>query len=138
MTLNPYTPPSTVGDNARDYDRTRSLKRAATLYRRMGWVGIIYFFVAFPLGLWSGSQDGPLPIGSVIGMTFVTALFVGLFTSMIRLAPRLHSELGTVYTRARWTGLLAGAFGFPILTIPAFYAVRLIGRGHRSETSDEP
>lgn len=139
MTLNPYTPPNTVSENAlNDGDRIRSLSRAATLYRRMGWIGIIYFFVAFPLGLWSGSQDGPLPIGSVVGMTFVTVLFVGLFTSMIRLAPRLQSELATVYNRARWTGLLAGAFGFPILTIPAFYAVRLIGRGHLAEPSDEP
>ncbi len=69
MTLNPYTPPNTVSENAlNDGDRIRSLSRAATLYRRIGWIGIIYFFVAFPLGLWSGSEDGPLPIGSVVGI----------------------------------------------------------------------
>jgi len=105
----------------------------------MGWLGILYFVVAFPLGLWSESQNPPLRAGTLIGMTVMTLLFVGLFSMMIRLAPRLQSDLDSVYARARWTGLLAGAFGFPFLTFPAFYAVRMIGHARRnSEASDEP
>jgi len=140
MTVNPYTPPNVVTENAgNDCDRTRSLQRAATLYWWMGWVGMTYFFVAFPFGLWSGSSDAPIRIGALVGMTLVMAPFVCLFASMIRLAPRLQADFATVYNRARWIGLLAGAFGFPFLTIPALYAVLLIGRGRTfTSTSDEP
>jgi hypothetical protein len=140
MTVNPYTPPSVTAENRgnRD-DPTRSLKRASTLYRWMGWIGIVYFCVAYPLGLSSEIRDSPFRLGATIGMTLMTALFVCLFAMMIRLAPRLQTDLTAVYSRARWTGLLVGAFGFPFLTIPAFYAVRLVGRG-RPETGmgDEP
>lgn len=140
MTDNPYQPPHITEEIPRNgLDRTGSLNRAATLYRWMGWIGITYFFVAFPLRLWSGSRDASLPIGTLVGMSVVTACFVGLFTSMIRLAPRLQQEFAAVYTWARCAGLLAGAFGFPFLTVSAFYAVRLIGRGRSDDcTSDEP
>lgn len=140
MTVNPYTPPSVASKNSgsRD-DPARLLERASTLYRWMGWIGIVYFCVAYPLGLWSEIRDSPFRIGATIGMTLMTALFVCLFAMMIRLAPRLQSDLAAVYSRARWAGLLVGAFGFPILTIPAFYAVRLVGRGRSEmEASDEP
>lgn len=140
MTLNPYKPSSTgLGVRPDHFGHGSALRRATTLYQWMGWVGILYFAVAFPLGLWSEGRNPPLRVGTLIGMTVMTLLFVGLFSMMIRLAPRLQSDLASVYVRARWTGLLVGAFGFPFLTIPAFYAVRIIGRAHRnSQASDEP
>lgn len=139
MTVNPYTPTSIAAENRGNRgDRTRSLKRASMLYRWMGWIGIIYFCVAYPLGLWSEIRDSPFRLGTTIGMTLMTVVFVCLFATMIRLAPRLQTDLETVYSRARWTGLLVGACGFPILTIPAFYAVRLAGSGRsNTATGDE-
>ncbi len=129
MTVNPYSPPSVATEiSGSPSDPTRSLARASTLYRWIGWIGIAYFCVAYPIGLWSEMHDPLFGLGVTFGMSLMTALFVCLFASMIRVAPRLQSDLATVYSRARWTGLLVGAFGFPFLTIPAFYAVRLVGR----------
>ncbi len=140
MTVNPYVPPNVADANIGSQgDPVRSLKRASTLYKWMGWIGIVYFCVVYPIGLLSELRDSPFRIGATIGMTLVTALFVCLFATMIRLAPRLQSDLTAVYSRARWTGLLVGAFGFPLLTIPAFYAVKLVGRARSvAGTGDEP
>jgi hypothetical protein len=101
----------------------------------MGWIGIAHSCIAYSIGLWSAFQDPPFRSGLTMGMSLIMALPVLLFASMIRVSTRLQSDLATVYSRARWIGLLAGAYGFPILTIPAFYAVRLIARARPSTQS---
>ncbi|EMI21566.1 membrane protein [Rhodopirellula maiorica SM1] len=130
MTVNPYQPPREAVESSDDgRNSAQSLKRAATLYRWLGCIGITYFCVVYPIGLWSDIHDTPFRLGATIGMTLMAALFVGLFVMMVRIASRLQTDLLAVYGRARWAGLLVGAFGFPFLTIPAFYAVWLVGRG---------
>lgn len=140
MTVNPYTPPSVSSESSDNLgEPIRSLSRASTLYRWIGWIGIAHCSVAYPLGLWSEIRDPPFRFDVIIGMSLMTALLVCLFGSMVHLAPRLQTDLEAVYGRARWTGLLVGAFGFPFLTIPAFYAVQLVGRGRSKKgAGDEP
>lgn len=134
MIVNPYTPPSVASERIDDRGYAlRSLRRASTLYTWMGWIGIAYFCVAYPAGLLSAVLDPPFRLGVIIGMSVMTALFTCLFGSMIRLGSHLQTDLAVVYSRARWTGILVGAFGFPFLTIPAFYAVRLISRAHSAK-----
>lgn len=126
--VNPYAPTIHTKDHAdRDTSR-RPLDRASRLYARMGWIGLAYFGFAFPIGLWSGTRDTPFQIS----LTTVTGLFVLLFVSMIRLSRRIRVKEASVYYRARWTGLLAAAFGFPFLTVTAFYAVWLLEKGYKS------
>ncbi len=64
------------------------------------------------LGLWSQGRNLTLTVGTLIGMTSATLLFVGLFSMMIRLAPRLQSDLPSVYAR-HYARSTAGALAFP-------------------------
>ncbi|QDV86284.1 hypothetical protein [Planctomycetes bacterium TBK1r] len=138
---NPYAPPATPPEPPAELptssdDRDRYLARAAKIYRWMGWIGLIYFGIIYPIGLWSELSESPVSLGAVIGMTVTTAGFAFLFSQMIRLSRRMHTGLESAYSKIRWVGLLAGAFSFPLLTFPAFYAVWLVGRA-RGLANDE-
>ncbi len=55
-------------------------------------------------------------------------ILLAFFGAMIRTATRLPGDFERLYKRARWLGILAGAFGFPILTIPAFIGVSRLSK----------
>jgi hypothetical protein len=67
-------------------------------------------------------------MGELIGMPMTAGFFLIFFALMIRTAVLLPRDFERYYQRARWLGILAGAFGFPLLTIPAFVAVSRLAK----------
>ncbi len=127
MNINPYSPPISAAEETDNLGVERRLRRAAKLFRWMGWTGIAYSLVAYTIGLSKEIYDTPVRVGATISMSVFALVLLLLFSSMLWLAPRIRTDLKSIYAQARWTGILVGALTFPILTFPAFYAVRLIG-----------
>ena len=114
---NPYAPPT------RPFEVQRPewyLVSACRYYKVMGWVTIATCLTcATPLARPKPFFESSPPV-HVWMFAVVTVLFFG---SMIRTAKLLPNDFESLYRRARWLGILAGAFGFPILSLPAFLAV---------------
>ena len=70
-------------------------------------------------------------------LVFVLLAMLLFFGTMIRTAIRLPRDFGRLYRRARWLGICAGVFGFPILTIPAAIGVWRLSKYH-TLTAGEP
>lgn len=140
MSLNPYAPTSSSIESHSTFPNTaKYLARAVTVYRWIGFIGIAYFVIVYPFALWTELNDPPIEIGPFVAATLASVFFVFLFSLVIHTAGRISTRFDSLYSRARWTGLLAGACGFPFLTIPAFYAVWLVGQVRKARSmSDEP
>jgi hypothetical protein len=81
-----------------------------------------------PFWLYELFTDESPPMGHIIGPpTMMLAMFF-FSGAMIQTAAQLPNDFERRYRRARWLGILAGAFGFPILTIPAFIGVSRLSK----------
>ena len=125
---NPYASPRSV--DIRE-DAQTLLNATTKLYRRMGWAGVGYCLVAYPVVMITTFAQGQLDIGPAIGMTTVWALMMAFFMFMIKTAKDLAVDVERTYRRARWLAVLAAGLFFPIFAIPAYLAVRRLERYRR-------
>jgi len=132
---NPYASPQCVEVQ----DDAESLLKATTkLYRRMGWFGIAYFSFIYPFTIVGQLSEGHFEVVPAIAGTIICGLMLAFFAIMIKTAKHLADDLDRYYRRARWLGILAGALFFPILTVPAFLAVRRLERYRDFMTAQQP
>lgn len=89
----------------------------------MGWATIVYIVCVTPFASYQMLTDKSLLMGEMIGVPTMMAAMLLFCGTMIRTAMLLPRDFARLHSRARWLGILAGAFGFPILTYPAFIAV---------------
>jgi hypothetical protein len=59
-------------------------------------------------------------------------IYFCLFAALARVGDSLLVAPEKNYRKARWAGIILGALFAPVLTIPCFYAVWLMGRSQRS------
>ncbi len=84
---------------------------------------IVYQVVGVPFWLYELFTNQSMLLGEKVGPPIcMVAVFI-YFAAMIINANRLPNDFGRCYKRARWLSILAGAFGFPLLTVPAFIGV---------------
>ena len=81
-----------------------------------------------PMALYQLLTDESARRGEMVGVPIMATAILIYFGTMIRTAMRLPDDFERLYKRARWLGVLAGAFGFPILTIPAFIGVSRLSK----------
>ncbi len=122
---NPYASPATFSD-ARQADWY--LASACRYFKWIGWVVIVYMSCASSIALYELFIDELPLVGAIIGGATMMAATLLFFGTMIRTAMRLPDDFERLYKRARWLGILAGAFGFPILTVPAFIGVSRLSK----------
>ena len=125
---NPYASPRSVEIQS---DAETLLRATTKLYRRMGWAGATIYLVACLFNMIALSAQGQLDIGPALGMTTTCALVTAFFLLMIKTAKDLAVDVDRTYRRARWLAVLAAGLFFPILTIPAYLAVRRLERYRR-------
>ncbi len=123
--LNPYASPATFSD-ARQADWY--LASACRYFKWIGWVVIVYMSCASSIALYELFIDELPLVGAIIGGATMMAATLLFFGTMIRTAMRLPDDFERLHKRARWLGILAGAFGFPILTVPAFIGVSRLSK----------
>ena len=119
--VNPYASTQQIKENR---DSSWYLRRVQTYYKRMGWGMIVYIAIAIPFIIYGVMTDKRLLIGEIFGPPILAIAALTFFGMMVHTAGMLETDFDRFYMRARWLGILAGAFVFPILTIPAFVAVR--------------
>ncbi len=96
----------------------------------MGLVGLSYVGLLV-IGTAASQAIDELPkIGDLFGMTVWCSLLTWLFVTMIRISNVPHADLPSHYTKARWSGIIAGAMFLPILGFPAMISVRRLTRYH--------
>ncbi len=118
---NPYSPPQLSMDTR---DESWYRVRVESDYRRMGWGMIIYITLVASLAIYEIWTNDKLSTGEIIGPAILLLVMWTFFGMMVYTAGQLATDFDRVYNRARWLGILAGAVLFPLLTIPAFIAVR--------------
>ena len=129
---NPYASPMSVELRP---DPDALLRATTSLYRGMGWFGIVYHAVVYSFAMISeGSKQRP-EMPPIIGMTIVCGLMVAYFFFMIRVANRLKTNFDRNYRPTRWMGILTATIFFPMLTIPAILAVRRLERYRKRRTA---
>lgn len=101
-----------------------ALFKIATIYRRIGWGGIIFYLTGCAVMAQAALKDPRPPLGEILLMVGLVGLIVALFASMLWTASRLEVDFTQAYRRARWTGILVAVLYFPWLTIPGCLAVR--------------
>ncbi len=122
---NPYAPPASPADAT---PAEWYLASACRCFKGIGWAAVVYVACVIPFALYELlTAESPL-LGEMIGMPTMMAATLVFFGTMIRTAMRLPSDFERLHKRARWLGILAGAFGFPILTIPAFIGVSRLSK----------
>ena len=132
---NPYASPRCVEVQ----DDAESLLKATTkLYRRMGWFGIAYFSFIYPFTTIMQLSEGQFEVVPAIGGGIMCGLMLAFSVIMVKTATYLAADLDRYYRRARWIAVLAAALFFPILTVPAFLAVRRLERYRNSMIVQEP
>ena len=108
-----------------------TLNEAAILFRRMGWCGIVWcatmWSVLAEIALWEPTTG----FGPMVGLSLGFGPYVLFFVWMLTTARRLEADFSKYYRRARWTAVLAAAFFFPFLTIPAVLAVKRLEQYRR-------
>ncbi|MBS0204125.1 MAG: hypothetical protein JSS49_14560 [Planctomycetes bacterium] len=118
---NPYAAPQ--ANCLHDEDLALILHRAVMIFRRMGWGGVLLFAavsaVNFGMNLSMADPEFLVPM-------FVLAGYTAFFWSMLRTAKCLAENFDSAYGRARWIAIIAGAFFFPLLTLPCYFAIRLM------------
>ncbi len=124
--LNPYAAPISTG-NAREPDWY--LFSACRYFKGIGYVSLAYIvFYVTPMLLYLTLTDESCPLGVKIGVLFMLLGMSIFCMAMIRTAKQLPLDFERHYRRARWLGILSGAFGFPLLSIPAFIGVSRLSR----------
>jgi hypothetical protein len=123
---NPYALPPAFEPRE---DAESLLRAAMRMYRWIGWCGVAYVVIAFPVPivtqLLQPQPNIPLVV-PLLGM-----LMMLFFVLMLRTASRLGHDFDRVYRRARWLAILAAAIWFPLFTIPGILAVRRLERYRR-------
>ena len=89
---------------------------------------LTYLTCAFPFWVYELLTDDTMLLGERIGPPIAMLAMLTFFGAMIRNATLLPNEFARRYKRSRWLGILAGAFGFPLLSIPAFIAVARLSK----------
>jgi hypothetical protein len=125
LETNPYAPPASTGD-ARRADWY--LASACRYLKGIGFVMIAYLLCVIPISLYQIFTNESPRMGEMIGAPTMMVAMLLFFGSMIQTAMLLPHDFARLYRRARWLGILAGAFGFPILTIPAFIGVSRLSK----------
>jgi hypothetical protein len=110
----------------------KKVARAAAILRWIGRIGIAYVAIAYCVALAEKMRDPPVDTPALIVVTVGTVFFLALFIAMTRIAQRLPTDFDRMYWKVQWVGMLSGVLGYPILTIPAFYAVWLVATQHRA------
>jgi hypothetical protein len=122
---NPYASPACASD-ARQADWY--LASACRYFKSIGWVAIVYVICAMPISLYELLMDESPLLEQMIGIPTMMTAVVVFFGELVRTAMRLPGDFQRLHRRARWLGILAGAFGFPFLTIPAFIGVSRLSK----------
>lgn len=132
-TQNPYASPSTSCDaTPPDW----YLASACRYLKLMAWASIVYILCMLTLCLYMIVSDESPLIGEMVGPPLMATAVVLFSALMIRTATVLPNDFERLHKRARWLGILAAAFGCPILTIPAFVAVSRLSK-YRKMISDD-
>lgn len=122
---NPYTAPRSTGDSRQpDW----YLASACRYFKGIGYVMIAYLVCAIPFWFYGITTDESPPVPEIIGPPIMTLVMSAFFGGMIKTATQLPNDFERLYKRARWLGILAAAFGFPILTIPALIGVSRLSK----------
>ena len=122
---NPYASPASPGA-ARQAEWY--LASACRYFKAIGWLAIIYLMCVIPIALYQVFTDESPLVGEMVGMPIMMAAMFVFFGTMIRTAMRLPGDVDRLYKQARWLGILAGACGFPLLTVPAFIGVARLSK----------
>jgi hypothetical protein len=117
---NPYASPIGAGDTRQ---AEWYLASACRYFKGIGGTAVVYLICVIPFSLYELFADESPRMGELIGAPTMMVAMLLFFGAMIHTAMRLPNDFERLYGRARWLGILAGAFGFPILTIPAFIGV---------------
>jgi hypothetical protein len=125
LDTNPYAPPATTGD-ARHADWY--LASACRYFKGIGYLMIVYLICVIPITVYQILTDESPRMGEMIGAPMMMVAMLLFFTAMIRTAVGLPNDFPRLYRKARWLGILTGAFGFPILTIPAVIGVSRLSK----------
>ncbi|MDB5344549.1 MAG: hypothetical protein JWP89_2926 [Schlesneria sp.] len=116
---NPYTAPQ--ANCVQDEDLALVLRRVVMIFRRMGWGGVLLFGTVstanFAMNLSFTNPDFLVPM-------IILGVYTFFFWSMLRTATTLEKDFDSAYRFARWTAIIAGAFFFPFLTLPCYFAIR--------------
>ncbi|HBJ38274.1 MAG TPA: hypothetical protein DDZ51_26685 [Planctomycetaceae bacterium] len=96
----------------------------------MGLVGLAYVGLLVIGTAATQSIDERPIISNIFGMTVWCSLLTWLFVTMIRISNVPHADFQSHYTKARWSGIIAGAMFLPILGLPAMISVRRLTRYH--------
>ena len=131
---NPCAPP-TVSSDGRAAEWY--LASACRYFKGIGYVVMVYLIGVSPIWFYQTLTDVSPRRGEIIGGTLMLVAMLLFFGTMIRTAIRLPRDFGRLYRRARWLGICAGVFGFPILTIPAAIGVWRLSKYH-TLTAGEP
>lgn len=111
-----------------------SLRVATTIFRRIGWGGIVFCATIYSivLRLILSRPESQRDQNGIVMITIWFGLHVLAFASMFTTANRLEIDSSKAHGRARWTAILLGTYLFPVLTIPLVFAVRRLEK-HRRE-----
>ncbi len=116
---NPYSAPQ--ANCLHEEDPAVVLRRAVLIFRRMGWGGVLLFGTVstanFAMNLSFTNPDFLVPM-------IILGVYTFFFWSMLRTATTLEKDFGRAYRLARLTAIIAGAFFFPFLTLPCYFAIR--------------
>lgn len=118
MQRNPYAAPQT---NCLHEDELATvLYRAVLIFRRMGWGGLLIFggvaFIDIAINL---SRYNVV----FLVQSTVLCCYAAFFWSILKTAGHLEENFETSYRRARWIAIIGGAFFFPLLTLPCYFAI---------------
>ena len=122
---NPYAAPLSTG-NFREPDWY--LASACRYFKGIGYVMLAYLICAIPFWLYELVTDESMLLGEKLGPPIMMLAMFVFFGAMVRNATQLSNDFKRRYKRARWLGILAGAFGFPLLSIPAFIGMSRLSK----------
>jgi len=134
LETNPYAAP-VILDSARPAEWY--LKSACRYFKAIGWVAVVYTACLISMMLYKRLAHGSVTIGEMVSVSIMATPMLLFFGIMIRTAMRLPGDFEKLHNRARWLGILAGAIGFPIFTVPAFIGVYRLGLYRTMINADE-
>ena len=118
---NPYAAPTA---NTEEWDASWHLNRAQKYYRRMGGGMLIYCAANLIISGILQFAESTLGIADVVAGLIFAAPLAWLFLALVRLGRVVPQEFPLYYKKARWSGIIAGGLFFPLLSVPAFIALR--------------
>ncbi len=121
--LNPYSAPLSATDLSDARHSDWYLASACRYLHGIGCAVIVYCFAVIPFWLHDIITSAAPHMSMVVGIPLVVTALFAFSVAMIKTAGQLPTEFPRRYRRARWLGILAGAIGFPVLSIPAFLSV---------------